>query len=749
MNVLLNSFFCVVKRFYRYIQLNNFKTTCFRLVFIITLFFSNSVFSISPAIKTLERELSSAKDSARVKILIQLCYKYSETSLERAMLCGEQALSLSKEIHYLYGKATALEAMAVIYSIRGIEDKSLDYYKQSLSLALSNSFKNVAYDVYGNMGDIYLNKRIYNTAFVNYQQALQIAIKSGKKIDEIAMLNSIATLFYFQSKHDTALDYYLKALKLSKRIGNGEGIAQSSLNIGNVYHSQNEYDKALKFYEDALAINQTIGNKEDIGKCTNNIGTIYEKKKDYDKALGYYMKALVLKEDLNDKNGIENTLSNIGNIYFLKNKFTKGIEYYNRCLKLSAQNSNKNSLAKVYTNLGKLYLKEKEYDQALVDLSKGLSIAKEIGRKDFIHTCYEELAEVYSEKGNYKMAFEYHKQYALVKDSILNEQTSRNIAELQTQYETVEKEKEIELLTRDQKLNEAELSNQRILIFSIIGGAVFLLLLTILLYNRYQLKQKSEKEISKKNKDITASITYAKRIQDALLKDEEHFSTHLPSHFIFLKPKDIVSGDFHWTLEKQDYWYFGAVDCTGHGVPGGFMSMLGIAFLNEINASVQLLNPAEILEQLRHKIMKELHQTGAAGESKDGMDISLARFDIKTKELQWSGANNSLYHIHGNELIEIKADKQPIGYHPEPKPFVNHSVQLQKGESIYLFTDGFPDQFGGPKKRKFMYKPLKDLLLSIQHKSAEEQKTILSVTLSKWMEKEDQTDDILVMGVKC
>jgi len=291
------------------------------------------------------------------------------------------------------------------------------------------------------------------------------------------------------------------------------------------------------------------------------------------------------------------------------------------------------------------------------------------------------------------------------------------------------------------------------------------------------IQQKEEVAIQKeiieiKNKEIVDSIHYAKRIQEALLQSEGHDTKHFPSHFILFKPKDIVSGDFYWALEKQEYLYVAAVDCTGHGVPGAFMSMLGIAYLNEINAGEDILSPATILDKLRNKIVENL--SGENGENKDGMDMSLYKLNLKTNELEWSGSNNPLWIIaedfnnysdiitnrenntsvfKKNEtdtmgLVEIKADKQSIGYNEYAKPFTNNSIQLQKNDSIYIFTDGFADQFGGEKGKKFKYKSLKQLILDIENLSMEEQKNKMTEVFEKWRGPLEQIDDVCLIGLK-
>jgi serine phosphatase RsbU (regulator of sigma subunit) len=206
-------------------------------------------------------------------------------------------------------------------------------------------------------------------------------------------------------------------------------------------------------------------------------------------------------------------------------------------------------------------------------------------------------------------------------------------------------------------------------------------------------------QIEEKNKHITDSINYAKRIQEAMLKDEDHTSEHLPPHFILFLPKDIVSGDFYWATEKEDYLYLAAADCTGHGVPGAFLTLLGTSFLNEITATDKIYSPAEILNLLRNKIVKELSNNGS---NKDGMDISMIRLNLKTKEALWAGAYNSLWILkhQSNEITEIAANKQPVGYADNMKDFTDHYIQFKSGDQFYLFTDGYADQFGGPKVKK-------------------------------------------------
>jgi len=263
-----------------------------------------------------------------------------------------------------------------------------------------------------------------------------------------------------------------------------------------------------------------------------------------------------------------------------------------------------------------------------------------------------------------------------------------------------------------------------------------------------EIKQQRD-QIYHQKQEIEDSIHYASRIQNAILPPKESIEKMLPEHFILFKPRDIVSGDFYWINRRGDKTVFTAADCTGHGVPGAFMSMLGTAFLNEVVGKNNELVASTILNDLRRNVVSSLHQTGKSGESKDGMDIALCVFDHKNYSLQFSGAYNPLFLIRKGELIEYKADKMPIGiFHDKNDDFTHHEIQLEKGDTLYIFSDGYVDQFGGEKKRKFMKKRFKDMLLDIQDKSMQEQRAVLDETIENWKGDSEQIDDIIVMGVR-
>jgi serine phosphatase RsbU (regulator of sigma subunit) len=335
---------------------------------------------------------------------------------------------------------------------------------------------------------------------------------------------------------------------------------------------------------------------------------------------------------------------------------------------------------------------------------------------------------------------------------------------------------ENQLLDKDRREKELEIRQQKLAKRFAFGiGSLMLLVAATILYGLISTRKKNQKlaqskrqieminsdlevknsEIRKqkdiieqKNQSITDSIQYASRIQTAVLPPINFISDWGIDNFILYKPKDIVSGDFYWGVKNDEKIIIAAGDCTGHGVPGAFMSMLGHAFLDEIITTKKVTDAAAILNALRDEIINTLKQKGTAGEARDGMDISLVIIDLKAGKLDYAGANNPLYLIRDGKMIRYKADRMPIGIHFITfTPFSNQSVEIEKGDYLYLFSDGFADQFGGPKGKKFMYKPFQDLLLKHHDKPMELQKEILDNTFGKWKNDREQVDDVLVIGM--
>ena len=256
-------------------------------------------------------------------------------------------------------------------------------------------------------------------------------------------------------------------------------------------------------------------------------------------------------------------------------------------------------------------------------------------------------------------------------------------------------------------------------------------------------------QIESQNKDITASIQYASRIQNALLPTEEELNKALPSYFILSKPRDIVSGDFYWLASKDEKVIIAVADSTGHGVPGAFMSLLGVSFLNEIVNKACTVRANEILNQLTGQVIKSLHQTGKSDEARDGMEMAICIFDHTKNKIQFSGAFRPLYLIRNNELMEFKGDTMPIGiYEKEDQSFTNTEILFNQGDIIYLSTDGYVDQFGGTERKRFRIENFKNMLIDIHNQPMQKQKAVLEEKFEEWKGENEQVDDILILGIK-
>lgn len=446
---------------------------------------------------------------------------------------------------------------------------------------------------------------------------------------------------------------------------------------------------------------------------------------------------------------------NIGEIYSEQGDYPKAIEYSSKALKLFEELGDKQGIAHSLINVGSVYIKDGHHEKALPYGSKSLSIAEEIGSLDAIHKAHELLSDTYEKLGRSSKALLHYREYIVARDSIYNEENTKKLVQSEMQYE-FEKEQQKQQLEQEKKdaVTQAELKKQRVIIGSVSAGLVLLIVFAAFVYNRFRVIRKQKRVIEKQNRKITDSITYAKRIQHAILPSVQEIQEAFPNSFIFYKPRDIVSGDFYWYTplgdNGEESYMLAAADCTGHGVPGAFMSMIGNTLLNEIVNEKGIHQPGEVLTQLREGAINALAQSGET-EQKDGMDIALCRIDKKNKQLEYAGAYNPLYLIRKGEVQEVKADKFPVGVHvlkAENHPFTNHKIKLQKNDVVYLFSDGYADQIDKTGKEKFGKKRLRELLLKIHKNSAKDQLDLLENEFNLWRGNVKQLDDVCVIGVR-
>lgn len=593
-----------------------------------------------------------------------------------------------------------------------------------------------------------------DTAFLYCNEALKMSRSMGYKKGLGAANNILGDLYWYQSDYSSSSDHYFEALKIFDEQNDKPAIASCYRNIGWVYLNQNNFQQAKSYFNKSLAFNLELKDRPKAGQNYNDLGIVMMEQHHYEDALNFLQKSLSIQLESDNKNNLVSTYSNIAGVYKSMGKLELAIANLKKSEVLSLEVGNKQNIAIIKSMLGEVYALNKNYKEALGKIDEAFAIANELHFKDAIKESYLKYAYIYSKLGDYQKAYYYSDLGLKIKDSIYNENNTRQINEMTAKYESEKKELEISALEKDKALVGEKLAKEKnfklflILLSLLIAGVAFVLFLNM------SNKKKANKalsiayqEIEIKNKDITDSINYSKKIQDASLPSKELQLKLFPASFIFFRPKDIVSGDFYWYAEKDNYKLIAACDCTGHGVPGALMSMIGNNLLNQIVIENNVSSPEEILNQLNRAIRKSLKQAGTT-ESRDGMDIALIR--IKDKELDFAGAQRPLYILNKGELQEIKGDKYSIGgiTTADEKPFSKTSLELEAGSCIYLFSDGYVDQFGGTSGKKFMTKNFKELLLKIHSLPMEQQSIEIESTLSSWQGNKEQVDDVLVIGIQ-
>ncbi len=512
----------------------------------------------------------------------------------------------------------------------------------------------------------------------------------------------------------------------------------------------------------------------------NNIGVIYSTKGDMDKALDYYTKSLKLEEENRNKEGISVSLSNIGMIHKKRGDMNKALEYYNKSLKICEEIGDEKEIAHSLNYIGNVFFTQKNYIKSLEYATKSMTVSQKLGFPENIRGAAILLNKIYRAMGNYKLALQNYELYIQMRDSISNQDNKKASIKSQFKYEYEKKAAGDSVkVAEEKKVVAVQLKQEKTQRFALYGGLALVLVFAGFMFNRFRVTQKQkniielkEKEtqqqneiitiqkhlVEEKHKEITDSINYAERIQRSFLATKELLDENLSSlrggaeggegYFVFFKPKDVVSGDFYWSAKLSNgNFALATADSTGHGVPGAIMSLLNVTSLEK--AIEHYTNPADILNHTRQTIIERLKKDGSEEGGKDGMDCSLLVFDYANKQLHIAAANNPVWIIRDNELIEIKPDKMPVGKSDKQDlSFTIHTVELQKGDTIYTLTDGFPDQFGGDKGKKFMSKKLKELLLANVHLPIAKQKELLDTTFKNWVGNLEQVDDVTVIGIK-
>ena len=602
-----------------------------------------------------------------------------------------------------------------------------------------------------NLGIIYDGKGDYAMAIDFYTHSLTMYEEINEKRGIAISLNNIGAIYHDQGNLKNAIDYYTKSLKIKEEIGDQSGIALSLSNIGNVYQSQNDLDNAILFYDKSLKIREETGNKNGIASTLNNIGIIYQKKGELVNAKDYFSKSLQLYEEVNDLRGTAVSLNNIGNIYKNQGNLIQALSFNEKSLKIAIEISAATEIKQAAESLWEVNKKLGNFKQSLVMYELFVSTRDSLESEE-------------NQKEIMRQEFKYHYDKQAATDSIINAEMEKvQLAELEAEKALSEKQK-------------TQISSQKTQSTYLYVGLGLIALFSVFMYNRFKVtkkqkliieeqKQEVEKQkgtvektlqelettyvkLESTHEQITDSIRYAERIQRSFLASKSTLDEFLKEYFVFFQPKEAVSGDFYWAAQlPNSHFAFAVADSTGHGVPGAIMSLLNITSLEK---SIETeTEPHIILNKTRQIIINRLKEDGSEHGGKDGMDCCLMVFNKAKTVLTFASANNSLIIIRDKKIIEFKGDKMPVGKHDnDTETFTLQNINLMKGDVIYALTDGFADQFGGPNGRKYMIKNLKKMFLKIAELPMDEQKAKLSLEFANWKGKNDQVDDMCIVGVR-
>jgi len=604
-----------------------------------------------------------------------------------------------------------------------------------------------------------------------YKEALSITAHN-KNHNIVAQLHEkIAIAYYYKGDYDLSVKSSLSAI-------NHYEIINDSARVGSVYANmgyqmkRRDLPKAFEYMLKGVNILQHSNEKEALSAAYNNYGVLFEMSGKLDSALHFYNQSLIIVKEIKDSIGIAYSLNNIAGAFVLQGKFQEALPFYKNALRIRESRKDFNGMAENNTYYGDFYFKQNKYKQAIPFYVKAEKLSSQINYTYLQKVNCEQLALCYQKTKKFQQAFIYQQKAIDLKDNLLNEKTNNTIAQLEIQFESEKREKEIELLNKSNKLKDAEItvveeekkrkSTQLYFTFSIVFALV---ILAILIFrnnlqrkkNNQLLLQKNDEILQQKhiveeqNNEILSSISYAKRIQTAILPTKKIVKEYLANSFILYKPKDIVAGDFYWmesvaptSKNNNQLILFAAADCTGHGVPG---AMVSVVCNNALNRSVReygLTDPGKILDKTREIVIQEFEKSEE--EVKDGMDIALC--SLEGNKLKYAGAHNPLWIVRKGDILETKANKQPIGKFDNLESYTTHTFELQKDDTVYIFSDGYVDQFGGEKGKKFKAKSFRKLLLNVNEKTMEEQRDILDNVFEKWKGSIEQIDDVCVIGVK-
>jgi|GEM_PF-2664175 serine phosphatase RsbU (regulator of sigma subunit) len=679
-------------------------------------------------------------------------------------------------------------------------DSAIHFYRKSLEIAQSKGLEAFTFRALTDLGMLYLNTSQYSEAKMALLNSLEGAKRMNDSTRIMAAHSNLGSLYAQIGAGDKTILHLREATNFITHETPPNEIGKLYGRLGNFYLYNQNYPESEEYFHKAIPCFERAGNKKGMIVATQNLGVIEKRRKNYNKGILYYEQALKSYREINYVAGIGQCLANIGEIYYLLGLNNLALHNQQEALRIFRENNMLVDEILVLCSITNTYNSQKQYNKSINALQDALNqLDKCPENKGLALTVYYQLQNTYKQLGDIDRAYLYLSKYQLLSDSIARSETQEKVEQLRTQFEVEQKEKDLKLLTTENELKEAIIRRKNIFqIFYIvsIGLAVativslYFMFRTkkrsnreLLIKNAEILQQKEEitaqrdeieaqkeeieaqrddlevqrriaidqrDEIARQKKNITDSIAYARHIQTALFPNDQEVKQAIPECFVYFKPLDIVSGDFYWVHKHEAGSILAVADCTGHGVPGAIMSVMGINFLNSIVHENNVTDPGLILTLLNDQVITALSHADEHLQDKDGMDISLCSIDFKNRTMLYSCAKNRILVVRAREVIQLEAEKYSIGKSPfkDKIAYTTQQLQLQPNDMVYLMTDGYIDQFGGPFRSKFLASRFKKLIAEISSWQMSEQKNMLERNLNEWQGPVPQIDDILVVGMR-
>ncbi len=645
-----------------------------------------------------------------------------------------------------------------------LNEDELDYYQHALGSSLNNAGM-----YHKQQGNIELGMSYY-------RRALKIQFERKDSSGISAIMNNLGFLLEQQGVIDSALYYHQTSLELDEIRHDTVGILSSYNSLALTYHNQDEYESALTYYLKCYDIFQVFDHPAFYAITLGNIGSVYKAMEDNDQAKKYYLMAIERQRELGDNYGLATSLGSLAGVIGMDD-YPESVRLFKESIEYAKKSGSKSTEGESHQMLGTLYYVNEEYDKALEQGNKAYEIAKQLGYPQSISQSARTLYRSYAKMRNWEKAYFFQDEYYTMRDSLVKLENAqlairsalKNTVEKKALADSLRAAHEIEnertnSAKKDAKIQQEKAENAKkdTQLYAVLGGLGLMLILAVVLIKSIREKKKANDIISaqkkeaehqkelveEKNQEILDSITYAKRIQAAILPPDKIVKEYLGDNFVLYKPKDIVAGDFYWMDQINGKVLFSAADCTGHGVPGAMVSVVCNNAMNRAVREFNLTDPGKILDKARVLVTEQFEKSEE--QVNDGMDLALCVYDESARRLSYAGANNPIWVIRNGatEIEEIKGTKQAVGHVYDVIPFQTHELSMNSGDTIYIFSDGYADQFGGERGKKYKNANFKKLLLSIADKPMDEQKNLINTEFEQWKGNLEQLDDVCVIGVR-